>query len=493
MPKTQCVILWSDHSWTDRDNEISRALNAGYQKSLGPYLISSALAAQGYSTEVVNMSYMTWDQLWARVEPLLDQDTLWVGVSTTFAVRGLFGLMTLKSDWRQIMQFMARVRTVSPKCQFAAGGYFSGVWTRLGWWVFKNHSDESIVAWTDHLAGRNPLWTHTNRIIEGNHNVLFKSRVHTWRGVTQGEALPLEISRGCRFKCAFCRFSLNGRAKNDYLRDPQCIRAELEANYAQWGTTRYTLADDTFNESTEKLESIWLAVKDLKFRVKFSAYIRVDLLESHPEQIQLLRNLGIENAMFGIESLNPRNGPIIGKARDPQRTIDFIAELRTQHWPGVGLHIGFILGLPWDRPESSGAELADWAVSDQCPLHSVSIESLNIIRPAWRKFWSENNTLSLFDADAEKYGYLWLDPREQEWTNSNTGMSLTQAYLDSYRAAEKIFHHADQHRVAGFAFNRFINLGIPESALTTQTIKQISQQWDLPELTRQRHWLCSSS
>ena len=489
-----CLVLWSDEPWSvSRGNPLLETLTAGYQKYLGPYVIANSVRTLGFTAEVIDHTGLDYDQVWARVEPLLDKDTLWVGVSTTFSITGAFGFQTLRRDWRQILAFMARVRSRAPKCQFIAGGYFSSVWHRLGWWVLKNHSDESIESFT--LSLKNPLAIHTGKIIEGNHNQLFRTRSHQWHTsdrVEQGEALPLEISRGCRFKCAFCRFSLNGRKKNDYLRDPACIKAELEANWAQWSVNRYTLADDTFNEDTDKLRALAQVVSELSFPVKFTAYIRVDLLESHPEQISILRDMGIENAMFGIESLEPLNGPVIGKARGPQRTIDFIAELKTQHWPGVGLHSGFILGLPWDRPQHSAHELVEWAVGSNCPLDSVSLEPLNIIRPAWRRFWGDNNTLSLFDADAEKYGYLWLDPTSGEWTNSNTGLSYSQVQEETLWATKQLFERGDRHRIAGFNFNRLLNLGIPQTVLETENFQTISKKWDLVKMTRDRHLLASS-
>ncbi len=494
---SDCVVLWADQPWPKRSRDPRiRVQDWGYQKPLGPWVVASSVRSLGLSVDVVNHTGMDWDQLWARVEPLLEKTTLWVGVSTTFNIRGCFGLARLREEWRSVLAFMARVRGRSPHCQFLAGGYFALVFKRLNWWVFPGHGDQSILDFTRQLQS-GLLVADQNRTVMGDQNVQFLTTPTRWDpqqdGVLPGEALTVEISRGCRFKCSFCRYHLNGRPPGQYVRDPDCIREEMLAAWQQWGTEHWTLGDDTFNETTEKLSALVKSFEKLPFRPKLTAYLRVDLLESHPEQIGLLKDLGISNAMFGLETLNRQNGQIVGKGRDPQRSIDFIAELRNRHWPGVGLHSGFILGLPWDRPKETAEEFVEWAVSDNNPLHNVSLEALNIMRPNWRDHWAQFNTLSEFDRNAEKFGYLWLDPGSVNWTNSNTGMDYDSATTDVEWATVELFEKAKNFRIAGFTWNRLYNLGIAPQELDTSTWKMLSQQYDLEQLTHARHSEDSSS
>lgn len=490
---SQCLILWSDTPWPRGTDHRFKVMASGYQRPLGPYVIADALTKGGYTTSVLDHTGRDWDQLWALVEPHLDCTTLWVGISTTFSIQGCFGLLDVKEDWRKVLEFMGRVRTYSPRAQFLAGGYFAHIWRKLGWTVFLNHSDESLIDWTDRLHGGRPL---LNKIIQGDHNQQFLTRPCLWQGSDSpqpGEALTLEISRGCRFRCQFCRYHLNGRSGGDYIRDPQCIREEMEYAYQQWGTVQWTLADDTFNESTEKLEALLGALENLSFQPRLTAYIRADLLESQPAQVGLLKDLGLDNAMFGIETLNPRNGPLIGKSRPPARTLDFIADLKGGAWSHVGLHSGFILGLPWDQPRTAAEEFVEWAVSSNCPLDSVSLEALNILRPAWRDGWAQVKTASQFDLDSERWGYVWQDPKEGEWTNMNTGMTASQAHADTGWASLEIYERGVGHRIAGFNYNRLLNLGIPAEELKNSHIKQLDAKWDLVKLTEQRHCPASSS
>ena len=95
---------------------------------------------------------------------------------------------------------------------------------------------------------------------------------HQWHSkdcILPGETLPIEISRGCIFKCNFCSYPLNGKKKFDYLRDPALIKEELIYNYENFQTTNYFFADDTFNDSTLKLESLHKVITELPFKIKF--------------------------------------------------------------------------------------------------------------------------------------------------------------------------------------------------------------------------------
>jgi radical SAM superfamily enzyme YgiQ (UPF0313 family) len=131
--------------------------------------------------------------------------------------------------------------------------------------------------------------------------------------IIKGETLPLEVSRGCIFKCSFCAFPLNGKSKFDYLRDPEQIKDELTHNFEKYGTTNYFLCDDTFNDSTMKIERLHKAITSLPFKIHFTTYLRLDLLNAHREQIPLLKEMGLASPFFGIESLNQKSASSIGK------------------------------------------------------------------------------------------------------------------------------------------------------------------------------------
>jgi hypothetical protein len=79
--------------------------------------------------------------------------------------------------------------------------------------------------------------------------------------VLPGEALPLDISRGCIFACRFCNYPHLGKSKTDYIRGMEYVKEELIYNYENFGTTNYMILDDTFNETLVKMDAFYKMVE----------------------------------------------------------------------------------------------------------------------------------------------------------------------------------------------------------------------------------------
>ena len=147
--------------------------------------------------------------------------------------------------------------------------------------------------------------------------------------ITPQEILSIECSRGCRFACKFCSFPLIGRkdlAKN--WKTQECFRNELMENYEKWGTHKYMIVDDTFNDSTDKLRYYNEVIQSLPFEINFWCYLRAEMVVNEPEQIELLRDMGIMHCFFGIETYTQAAGKVIGKGMDPDRIKDMLHKAR---------------------------------------------------------------------------------------------------------------------------------------------------------------------
>jgi radical SAM superfamily enzyme YgiQ (UPF0313 family) len=225
--------------------------------------------------------------------------------------------------------------------------------------------------------------------------------------VLPNEVLPLEVSRGCIFKCSFCAFPLNGKSKLDYLRDPNLIKDELIYNYETFGTTNYFLSDDTFNDSTTKIEKIHRVITDLPFKINFTTYLRLDLLNAHKEQISLLQEMGLASPFFGIESLNQRSATTIGKGMNVNRAKEFLLELHYDHWKEqIPITCSFIIGLPHETKESI-QQTYEWIKNT--PINSVFFP-LALTSKTYYK--------SEFNTNYKDYGYQ-LDTATDYWSNEH--------------------------------------------------------------------------
>ena len=88
-------------------------------------------------------------------------------------------------------------------------------------------------------------------------------------GIIPDEPLPLDISKGCIFACAFCQYPHIGKTKFDYIRGMNYIEDELRFNYEKFGTTKYYILDDTFNDSVYKMQASKEMTDRLPFKIRY--------------------------------------------------------------------------------------------------------------------------------------------------------------------------------------------------------------------------------
>ena len=138
-----------------------------------------------------------------------------------------------------------------------------------------------------------------------------------------GEALPIEIARGCKFRCSYCFYPGNGKGNTyKHLKDKTVLRDELIYNYENFGVQVYDIMDDLLNDSPEKCEYIHDVFTNLPFKVYFGSYARSDLLISHLHTLPLLEESGAVGLQFGIETLHKKAGSAIGKGMAKEKTLN---------------------------------------------------------------------------------------------------------------------------------------------------------------------------
>lgn len=164
-------------------------------------------------------------------------------------------------------------------------------------------------------------------------------------GILEGEDLPIEIARGCIFKCSFCGYHLTGKGLWEFTKSPEVIREEMIRNFDMFGTTGYMICDDTYNDSEEKISELLKMYKTLPFNLRFSSYLRFDLMTAKPHTQDMLYESGLRSAFFGIETFNKKAGKTVGKGMDPERIKKSLIDYRKKY-PDTQIHISLIAGLP---------------------------------------------------------------------------------------------------------------------------------------------------
>jgi radical SAM superfamily enzyme YgiQ (UPF0313 family) len=237
--------------------------------------------------------------------------------------------------------------------------------------------------------------------------------------IFQGEPLPLDISRGCIFACRFCQYPHLGKKKLDYIRGMSYIEDELRYNYEKFGTTIYYMLDDTFNDTEFKMQEFYKMTQRLPFKIKFSAYLRADLIHKFPETANLLQESGLFGAYHGIETFHPTASKLIAKGWSGTHAKEWIPKLYHDIWSRkIPMHTNFIVGITGDTRENI-INTTKWFSDNN--LHSIHFNPLGLYGQGNDS--SRYTIQSEFDKNAEKYGFTFTSDEkefgERLWKNDN--------------------------------------------------------------------------
>lgn len=429
--------------------------SGGFFRSIGAYQIANVLRKHGYTVQVIDWLSRIIEKdhnLFIKIlSKYISKETLWIGFSTTF----FFNRPKLNDTQKinridetyqnnifshqQTLDIKEFVHSISPKCRFVLGGgraYIEETTSLIDTYIL-GYADSSIIEFTKFCENKNSFFQYklSNDKILLDHDTKatsfdFSKSEFNWDStdhIYYNEALPIEISRGCIFNCSYCSYPLNGKKKLDYIKDPSLLIDLLCSNYEKYKTTNYVYLDDTHNDSVDKLELLYNQVySKLPFKIKFCTYLRLDLLNAHPEMIDLLKSSGLISCFFGIESLNYESNKIIGKGIKQEKIISTLQTIKDKWGDNVRTEGGFIIGLPNDSIDTVNSWIK--ILEEEDLLHSYRFHSLGINNVYSKKPWS-----SKFDQNPWKYGYKMIG--NNNWIN-NVGMTSFQA-LEMYMDLEK--------------------------------------------------------
>lgn len=421
-------------------------------KTIGAYKIANVLRQNGYKTLVINdINYIVqnrMDELFAFLDTIVTDETLYFGFSSTFlsvikdkdgdflvsAVGNtLWSDKTYKRPYdydddeisqnfflnEKFATFLDRIKKYNKKIVMGGANHTAYLINNLikpDHWI-QGLAETSIIQFTKDLKeGKDiPQLYKYDRFatLYDFHNTSGTFSHEDF--VLDYETLPIEFSRGCRFKCKFCSYPLLGRSPKDnrYVKSEEAIYQELKYNYENFGVENYYFLCDTFNETTDKIRMTKNAIHRAGINPKFFSYLRIELLHKNPEQISILRDMGIGAAHFGIESLNYNAAKSIGKGLDPEQILKTVDKCRDTWGNETVIHGSFIIGLPHDSPEKCDVWTQNLR-NASTGLTSVTIKPLAISQ----KIKDENMFYSEFEQNMEKYGYKsyndnWIN---EHWT-----------------------------------------------------------------------------
>jgi radical SAM superfamily enzyme YgiQ (UPF0313 family) len=379
-----------------------------FQRSIGAYQIAHFLRKNNITTQVVDFTdYFTFDELKKTLNKFITEKTISIGISSTFYSNSNEKFVDSNRDYslnfpENISEILLYIKNNFPNIKLVLGGArANNKYSSFFDAVFNGYSENEILGYLLNLKKSNKQFTFEKFLIEN-----LDHRFTDNDCITHKEVLPIEISRGCIFKCKFCAYPLNGKNKNDYIRDADLVAEEMLYNYEKFNVTNYFFVDDTFNDNNYKLEILHAAISKLPFKINFTCYLRIDLLYRYRHQISLLREMGLSTPFFGIESFNQKTCTAIGKGLDVNLVKNFLCELYYDIWKSeIPFYLAFIVGLPHENRDSL-EKTVEWL---QKYDFTGSFQPLTLF------------SNSIYKSDLEmnyaKYGYT-LD-KNNKWFNDN--------------------------------------------------------------------------
>lgn len=463
-------------------------------RPLGAYAIANQLRLCGYNILVIDkFSRIPNEVLFKLLTKHISRYTLFVGYGSS-----LFASMRMpvsanflpNGNVTRLVEINRYVKELNPTTKIVFGGSNSAALSRFSLknnnnigvdYVVHGYAETMIVDLVQSLEA-NSKFNFTSTLTglrEVNYDSTakdfdFKNTKHTWIDsdlVSLGETLPIEIARGCIFRCKFCSYPLLGKDPRDssYIKDEEVLLSEILENYEKHRTLNYFITDDTFNERTDKIEMM-LRVRDRsKLDLSFVSYNRAELISSRPQQISLLKNLNLRGMFLGIESFNLPSAKSIGKGISREDFQEMSSKLKLEFDNKVSITIALIIGLPHDTREIF-LENFEWIKKQEPIIDSIIMNELTLA--------SVGAGDSLFFKNPEKYGYTVHN--NGQWSSSIwTQEECVQLRAELLNEITK----SGRQRVGAFLASYLTSYGYDYNTLIKTPIR------DLPdnEITNKKH------
>jgi Radical SAM superfamily len=422
-------------------------------RTIAGYQLASWLRQHGYTVKVIDFCHLIPTSVLAEITAkYIGGDTLAVGVSSTFwhgrgddvrptKMRGF------EPDW--VIKARELVEKQHPKLYWLLGGARTEYKTSHKHWVrFSGYAEDSLLKWMDQ---------NTNRYVRRDlYDVQTFMRSFAQDDfIRPTEVLPIDLGRGCMFKCRFCNYPLVGKKPGTYLRDIKQVREEILFNYHEYGTTKYYYLDETVNETLEKVEALAELAQSLPFAIQWVGYCRADLIDKRPDMVRLLEESGMASCHFGIESFNRTAALSIGKGWSATHGKDFLLSLKDKWGDRISWSISMIAGLPGETESDLNSTL-DWCIQNQ--ISEVKFNDLGIDSTP-SKLWK-----SEFELNYSKYGFRFPDPNQPMYWESDDWTSTL-----AHQAVVKLRKRGWPHwRLAGWA--------LPAFSFTGQDLHSLSKE-----------------
>lgn len=421
-------------------------------RPVGPYRVATELRNNGWNVDVVEWtSRWTDEQLQEFCRKKITNNTVFVGFAYFFT------FWDTKFD-----NLILWIRKNYPNVKVIAGGQarpLKDIAAPIDYYIF-GYGEHAVLELARSFTGNtrpeflklHQGWLEKGkRVIDAIHSYPAYPLKNLTVTYTKEDYLEswewptIEFSRGCKFKCAYCNFPVLG-VKGDYTRDAKDFYNHARVLYDDYGIEHFYVADETFNDRTEKIIKFADVAEKLPFKPFMTAYVRADLLVSRPGDKEHLARLGILGHYYGIETFDRNASKLIGKGMDPEKLKAGLIDIKKYfHTHGQNRYrglIALIVGLPTETQESvlnSYQWLRDNWQGEGVETYPLEIptnefeDKLSAIGQDWKKWGYEDNKSTFDNTDKD------IDDRKVNALQATGSLNWKNEQMD-YDTAKKIAH-----------------------------------------------------
>lgn len=278
----------------------------------------------------------------------------------------IIGITAMTSKFGSVIQTAKFCREVLPNVPIIIGGPHASAMPEMtakipeADYVLRGEGDESIIVLLDAIRNHTDLslvkgltWKKNGEIIHNPDSELVKdldSVPFPDRGALlnpehySSEDMGVILSsRGCPFNCSYCFHMWDRKVR---YRSVESVIEEIMQVHNTYGTTQFSIKDDSFTVKRNHVVALCEAFKKLPFKITYNCTTRVDIIDE--ELLRLMKSAGCSQLSIGIESGSAE----ILKATDKGITHEQILKAAALFnklgifWTGY-----FMMGLPQETEE----------------------------------------------------------------------------------------------------------------------------------------------
>jgi hypothetical protein len=210
-----------------------------------------------------------------------------------------------------------------------------------------------------------------------------------------------DAGRGCPYQCSFCTI-INVQGRKSRRRSADDVERTIREHYVQ-GIRHFFITDDNLARNKD-WEAIFDRIIMLRERdnMNIRLMVQVDTLcHKIPNFIEKAARAGTNRVLVGLESINAAN--LIAAKKRQNKITEYRTMLLAWKKAGAITTAGYILGFPFDTPESIREDIA--IIQRELPLDILEFFCLTPLpgsedhKVLWQKGEWMHEDMNLYDGE----------------------------------------------------------------------------------------------